>query len=278
MDLTLRLRTGSDLTLDRENLTIVRKFEVLGTLPYLHGGDCFDWLSSQVMALIVGGYATYGTDMGTLFWNSIQLHENVYAQHYDISVTYSPVNRQTGTYQITVDQAAGNVHVTAGERIAGFGPAENEVNNGGVFFNGEEVTGCEVPVAEDRFTVMYRHPQAFLNAAYIRSVGTLRGYPNADVFLGYQPGELRYMGGNFSQTDCEATASYSFEYSPNVMNLVVGGITITSKSGFDVISPVYQPAAETNSDGKTHAAKKLKYIEIIRPRPHKVYSSVFGWS
>jgi len=40
--------------------------------------------------------------MGTLYWNSIQLHENFYAQHYDISVTYSPFNRQSGTYQINV--------------------------------------------------------------------------------------------------------------------------------------------------------------------------------
>jgi hypothetical protein len=256
----------------------VRKFEVVGTLPYIHGGDAFDWVSSQVMALIVGGYATYLTPLGTLFWNSIQLHESFYAQHYEISVTYSPVNRQTGTYQITVDQAVGNVHVTAGRRIAGFGPAANEVNSGGVFWNGEEVTGTEVPVAEDRITVMYRHPQSFLNAAYIRSVGTLRGYPNSDVFLGYQPGEVRYMGGNFTETEAEASASYSFEISPNVTNLVVGGITITSKSGFDVISPVYEPTTDTNGAGVTHAVKKLKYIEIIRPREHKPYGPVFGWS
>lgn len=278
MDLTLRLKTGSDLTLDRESLTIVRKFELLGTLPYSHGGDAFDWVASQVMALIMATYPTYATPLGLLYWNSIQLHENFYGIHYEVSVTYSPVNRQTGTYQITVDQAVGNVHVTAGERIAGFGPAANEVDSGGVFWNGEEVTGCEVPVAEDRITVMYRHPQAFLNAAYIRGCGTLRGYPNSDVFAGYQAGEVRYMGGQMSQTECEATATYNFEVSPNVTNLVVGGITIASKSGFDVISPVYEPTAATNGAGKTHAVKKLKYIEIIRPRPHKAYAPIFGWS
>jgi hypothetical protein len=276
MDLTLRLKVGSDLTLDHDALTIVRKFEVLGYLPYTHGGDCFDWLSSQVMALIVAGYPTYGTAMGTLFWNSIQLHENYYAQHYDCSVTYSPVNHQTGTYQILVDQAVGNVHVTAGRRIAGY-PASTCPDNGGVFFNGEEVTGSEVPVAEDRITIMYRHPQAYLNGAYIRNVGTLRGYPNADTFLGYAPGEVRYMGGNFSQTDCEASASYSFEISPNVTNLVVGGITVASKEGFDVLSPIYEPSTNTDGSGKTHAIKPLKGIEVIRCREYKPYKSVFGW-
>jgi hypothetical protein len=63
-----------------------------------------------------------------------------------------------------------------------------------------------------------------------------------------------------------------------VTNLVVGGITITSKSGFDVISPVYESTTDTNGAGATHAVKKLKYIEIIRPRAHKAYGPVFGWS
>ena len=55
MDLTLRLKVGSDLTLDHDALTIVRKFEVLGYLPYPHGSDCFDWLKSKMMSLIVTG-------------------------------------------------------------------------------------------------------------------------------------------------------------------------------------------------------------------------------
>jgi len=31
------------------------------------------------------------------------------------------------------------------------------------------------------------------------------------------------MGGNFAQSECEASASYVFEISPNVTNLVVAG-------------------------------------------------------
>jgi hypothetical protein len=276
MTLTLQLAVGSDLTLDRENLTIVRKFHVRGTLPYTAGGDCFDYLSSNVMGLIVASYPTYGTAMGTLYWNSIQLHENFYAQSYDISVTYSPFNRQTGTYQITVDQAVGNVRLTAGTRIAGY-PTNSCPDHEGLFDDGMEVTGCDVPVAEDRIQISYRHPQAYLNASYIRNIGTLRGYPNSDLFLGYAVGEVRYMGGNFTQSDCEATATYNFEISPNVTNLVMGGITVTTKSGFDVVSPVYKHDTDVTGDGKTHAIKKLLGIEVIRPRAHKAYQPIFGW-
>ena len=272
MTLTLELVTGSDLTLDREALTIVRKFRVRGILPYTGGGDAFDYVSSQVMGLITASYPTYGTPMGTLYWNSIQLHEQFYAQHYDVSVTYSPFNKQSGTYQITVDQAVGNVHVTAGVRQAGYNGTGTCPNNGGVFYNGEEVTGCDVPVAEDRITVSYRHPQAYLNAGYIRAIGVLRGYPNSDTFLGYAAGEVRYMGGNFTQSDCEASASYAFEISPNVTNLVVAGCTVATKSGFDVLSPTYEKSAVSSL-----GVKLVQGIEVIRPRAHKAYKSVFGW-
>lgn len=272
MTFTLRHKLGSDLTLDRESLTIVRKMEVIGKLPYSLGGDAFDYVSSAVMALIQQNYATYVTPMGTLFWNSIQLHENVYAQQYEISVTYSPTDRQSGTYQITMDEGVGNVHVTAGRRIAGFNGTGVCPDNKGIFFNGEEVTGTEVPVAESRIVISYRHPQAFLNRAYIRAIGTLRGYPCSDGFLGYAAGEVRYMGGPFTETDTEATATYNFDISPNVTNLTVGECVVTEKSGFDTLSPTYEPA----EDGG-RPVRRIVGIETIRTREHKAYIPVFGW-
>ncbi len=286
MTLTLKLAVGSDLTLDRENLTIVRKFSVLGTLPFAGGGDAFDYVASYVMAAIQNGGVdpngaaygpTYQTQMGMLFWNSIQLHESHYAQLYDASVTYSPFDRQSGTYQVSVDQAVGNQHITAGTLIDSY-PA-TWPGNGGAFHDGSENIGCSIPVSEDRITIQYRHPKAFLNWDYTRAVGKLRGFPNSDTFLGYAAGEVRYMGGNFSQTDCEATASYTFDISPNAPanSITIGGVTITKEtSGFDVIQVVFAPDTDT-AGGETHAVQKVLGIDVIRPRAHKAYKSVFGW-
>jgi hypothetical protein len=276
--LTLKHIVGSDITLDRENLTIVRKFRVKGTLPYTGGGDCFDVVSSQVMGLITMSYATYGTPMGTLFWNSIQLHEESYAQHYEVSVTYSPYNKQTGTYLVRIEHAAGTAKATAGERIAGY-PTNDAVDNGGVIWNGQEVVGVDVPYNQTRIVISYRHPQLFLNFAYIRAIGSLVGHPNNDTFLGYLPGEIAYAGGNATASECEASAEYSFEVSRNAVNLEVGGITIDEKKGFDVISPVYKWDTDDDASGNTKAIRPIDYIEIIRPRGRewKDYVSVFGW-
>lgn len=278
MSLTLELITGSDLTLDRESLTIVRKFRVKGTLPYVGGGDCFDTVSSLVMGLVQSTYPTYGTPMGTLYWNSIQLHESYYAQFYEVSVTYSPFQKETGTYLIRIEHSAGTAKATAGTRIAGY-PAADAVDNGGVIWNGREVVGVDVPYNQTRIVISYRHPKMFLNHGYLKAVGQLVGHPNSDKFLGYDPGEIAYTGGNATESEAEASAEYSFEVSRNETNLVVGGITIASKKGFDVVSPVYKWDVENDAGGNPKMIQPIDYIEIIRPkgREWKAYVSVFGW-
>lgn len=274
MSFVFELVTGSDLTLDRQNLTITRKFRGRGTLPAAVGGDFFDFISSTAIATIKQTYPTYSTPQGTLFWNSIQIHENWYAQSYDISVTYGPHDHQSGAYQVSVDQTGGTVHVTAGTRIAGYGPIANAVNNGGLIgVEGDDVKGVDIPVEQTKINVMFRHPGGVLNRTYIRNIGKLVGFPNSGAFLGYEAGEVVYIGGVLTETETEASASYSFAVSYNRTNFSVGGINILSKKGWDVISPIY----EDNEDNG-RGVKKLLYIEIIRPagREWKSYSA-FGW-
>jgi len=279
MGLTLDLITGSDLMLDRDALTVVRKFWVKGTLPYAYGGDCFDYVASWVMGQVQLNYPQYTTPQGLLFWNSIQLHESYYAQMYEVSVTYSPYNKQTGTYLIRVEHSAGMAKATAGKPMARYSASGEEDDPGdGVFWDGEEVVGSDVPYNQTRIVVAYRHPQGFLNHTYLRAVGALVGHPNNDTFLGYAPGEIAYAGGNATESECEASAEYSFEVSRNETNLEVGGLTGIAKKGFDVLSPVYKWDTAT-IDGTPYPVRVVKYIDIIRPRGRewKDYANVFGW-
>jgi hypothetical protein len=286
MSLTLELIVGSDLTLDRDTLTIVRKFRVKGMLSGL-ASDVFDTVASDVMTAIADGGTdsnghrygpTYDTPMGTLYWNSIQLHESYYAQLYEISVTYSPYEKKTGTYLVRVEHAAGTAKATAGERIAGY-PTADAVDNGGVIWNGQEVVGVDVPFNQTRIVISYRHPAAFLNHDYLRAIGELVGHPNEDAFLGYDPGEIAYAGGNATESEAEASAEYSFEVSRNETGLVVGGHTIAEKTGFDIISPVYKWDTDDDGGGTTKVIRPIDYIEIIRPtgREWRNYGSAFGW-
>jgi hypothetical protein len=220
-----------------------------------------------------------------LHWNSIQVHESYYAQAYEVSVAYSKDEKATGTYLIRVEQAAGTAKATAGELIAGY-PDERWPDHGdgtrghkGLIFDGQEVVGVDVPYNTTNIVISYRHPQGILNHEYIRKVGELAHHPNKDEFLGYEPGEIAYTGGNMTESECEASAEYAFEVSPNELNLVVGGITIAEKKGFDYISPVYKWNTADDAEGKTKTIREVDYIEIIRPRGREWmdYVSVFGW-
>ena len=291
----LELLVGSDLTLDRDSLTIVRKFRVIGTLSGITS-DAFDTVAAYVMsAIMLGGTdpnghrygPTYATPQGTLFWNSIQLHESYYAQGYEIGVTYSPYDKQSGTYLVRVEHAAGTAKATAGVRIAGYPVNEEEdtpakIAKGGargVIFNGQEVVGVDVPFNQTRIVISYRHPQSFLNHTYLRAVGNLVGHPNDDNFLGYEPGEIAYAGGNATESECEASAEYSFEVSRNATDLEVGGITIAEKKGFDIVSPIYKWDTDEDAEGTVRAIHPIDKIDIIRPRGREwqEYVTVFGW-
>lgn len=282
MVFTLEPITGSDLTVDRDNMSIVRKYRIKQKLPYSPTGDCFDEVASLVMAAVKNDYPAYSTPIGMLYWSSIQLHESFYAQHYEIGVTYTPYggdgSTQSGTYMVRVEHAAGMAKATAGTRIAGY-PTGTAVDNGGVIWNGQEVVGIDVPHSQSRIVVSYRHPEMYLNHAYLRAVGALTGHPNNDVFLGYEPGEIAYAGGNASESEAEASAEYSFEVSRNELHLSVGGIMVSEKKGFDVVSPVYKWDTAVDGSGNTKAVRPIDYIEIIRPRGREWmdYVSVFGW-
>jgi hypothetical protein len=235
--------------------------------------DAFNLVASFAMANVP---LTYLHPQGLLFRGDMQLHENVYARSYDITVPYTKSKKESGTYQITVDQTGGTVNVKAGTRIAAFfNAAADEVNNGGLIgVNGDDVEGVDIPVESTKIVVNFRHPQGVLNRAYVYRTGALTGYVNSDPFLGREPGEFRYQGGNFTESDTEASAAYNFEFSENIVGATIGGIANINKKGWDVFSPTFFDDVENNNP-----AKKLKCLEVVRPagREFKAFAAAFGW-
>jgi hypothetical protein len=269
--------TGSDLTLNADNLSIVRKFRARDKLPNSITIDYFDYVSSQAMAWVQVNLPHYVTPYGILYWNTIQVHENHYALNYDISVTYGPKNRQTGAYQITVDGTGGTVNVTQGTVIGKFGtgaPSSLTDVSPLIGVEGETVRGIDIPVEKMSITVSYRHPGGWLNANYAKTLSALVGYPNNDTFLTYAPGEVMFLGPRFGESQSESSAEYSFAVSRNLTDFVVAGITIDTKYGWDILDPVYK---DDTKDGKP--IKTVDYFKTIRPagRSWVNYVDAFGW-
>ena len=281
MTIDFRELTGGDMSL--KGSSVVRKFRMTG-IP--HGSfDAFDFVADY--CLNPSHLARTITSMvGTLHIQDIQIQEISYGRAYLISVPYG-INKGSsgsgsgsfaGAYQITNDSTGGTVNVKAGRRIAGYvkSPYLMVDSEGLIGVEGDDVKGIDIPVEQSKITVMFRHPQGILNDAYIDRTNAIVGFPNSDRFLGRDPGEMLYKGGSFSETNTEGSATYNFDRSPNRTNFVVGGITVAEKKGWDVLSFHYADYVFNGGSGNV-AAKRLKCLEVVRPREWVSYVTAFGW-
>jgi len=262
---------------DRHTSRIVRQYRSIDTLPATFSGDYFDNMAAYALSWVSQYARTYASPVGTLFANAVQVHENHYALNYNISVEYGPVDRQAGAYQIQVDTSGGTVHVTHGEVIGAHGanaPQGIVGETEPIGKDGDQIAGIDIPVSQPKINVSFRHPEGILNRDYIKAIGELVGFPNSDTFLGYAKGEVMYLGGPFTETDAEASASYSFAISYNRTNFDVGKITISKKYGWDILEPRFK---DHILDDKP--VKPVDYFLTIRPaaRQWKAYVSAFGW-
>jgi hypothetical protein len=262
--------TGGELTFEPARATV--QWQLRGTIG--GGIDPFDFIASYALAQIP---RTFIHPRGTLWLQDIQIHENYSARSYSITAPYGREKKESGAYQITVDQTGGTVHVTAGTRIAGYArPGKTPVDHHGLIGvdENDHPQGVDIPVQMSNIIVNFRHPEAILNAAYVKAIGKLTGYVNSGPFLTYEAGEVLFMGTSFTETNTEATAQYSFAISYNATDLVLGEITVETKAGWDVLSMTYQDGVE---DGEK--SKSIKTIEVIRPagREWVDFVAAFGW-
>lgn len=221
--------------------------------------------------------AVLSTTAGLLYRQDMRIVESTYGRQYLITVPFgkSKKDQEPGAYSIAFSQTGGTVHQKVGRWIANYGDDKPAAPKDNVAFIGQDpsnntVEGVDLPVADSKIIVSFRHPGGALNTTYIKAIAEVVGYPNEDEFLGYEPGEVRFMGGDFGETEAEATATYNFEIKRNRRNIKIGDVTVDEATGFDVID------VEWKKDKDTPRAI-VRYVTIIRPREWIPYQSVFGW-
>lgn len=261
--------------------TTTTKWRAEGTPSPLPGMDIWDYVASYAMANIPTAYLhPTGANLVRKDMRIIEEHENYFL----ITVPYglydpSKEPNQAGAYTITVSQKGGTIHAIAGTLVAmhdkdGDRPLE-EGDGGLIGVDGDEVHGVDLPAAKSKCIVRFRHPGGVLNAAYILRTEELIGHPNADPFLIWEPHELMYEGGDFTETDKEATAAYEFAISRNKKDFKIGDVTVTEKKGWDVLSVKYKDDVANGLPRKV-----VDTVQVIRApggREAEDYADAFGW-
>jgi len=268
---------GRTMEINPVNPTVVEKYRFTrshqDSLPAGHAGGIFDYVADYALFAIPRSIDY--NPVGTLWLQDIKINEVTYAREYLIDAPYASIKKESGAYQLTVDLIGGTTHVKAGVLINIYPPGTPD--NGGIIGydrDSDTIHGAEVVTPEMKIIVSYRAPQNFLNAAYIKRLFYVIGHFNSDTFLTFEPGEVQYIGGPFTESESEATARFTFAVSPNETDLDIGGVTVSEKKGSDLISPIF---LDIDIGGKPR--KEVDAVEVIRPPSHSwvPFVPAFGW-
>ena len=178
--------------------------------------------------------------------------EQVVVDVYKWTLNYGSPGQQTttGTATLNFNIGGGTQHITnsiANSRYRDTSLVTNDMDFGGtigVELNDDgtkaRVRGVEVyvPVLE------YSYAEQFLNSdvtdSFIGNIYSVCGGMNNAPFYGRPAGSVLFKGCHGSKKGSEKwEITFDFAYSPNATNLSVGGITVTSKRGWDYLDVLY---------------------------------------
>lgn len=155
-----------------------------------------------------------------------------------------------GTQHITQAYPVGSGNTLDFERRF---PSTATNMSGAIGVDDNGVNGVDIVVPQLQWQESYDVPNAYVTAAYIRSVASITGTVNAATFRGFQAGEVLFIGCTGSQEwdtqkgDGPWSLSYRFVASPNVTGQTIGSITGVAKGGHDYLWVRYESGVSGQS-------------------------------
>ena len=164
---------------------------------------------------------------------------------------------ETGGGSVHITQSLANVarYAAAGQTAPDFG--------GAIGVNGDSIDGTDITVPVYNFTERHQLASSVVTAAYKLALFHATGKVNNATFKGLAAGEVLFLGASGAKTGIDNwEITYRFAASPNVSNLNVGGITVTSKKGWEYLWVRFRDA----EDGTAKALVKrpvAAYVERV---------------
>lgn len=148
------------------------------------------------------------------------------------------------------------------ETMASYG-TEPEDFKGAINVQDGRVEGVDIIVPESTFSETHWIDDSTMTAAYQRTIQNIVGTVNDASFKGRAAGEVLFLGASGTKRgsdDWEVT--FKFAYSPNVTNLSVGDLTVSSKAGWNYLWVYYEQVKETETGGGV-TQPKWAYVERV---------------
>ena len=202
-------------------------------LEYVAAGESDD---AYVRAYALAGTpALVNTIHGTLWRQDLALEPQGRDIFY-VRVPYAERKREQGQFRLSFDTTGGTVNIKlAKEHVATYPAIGAPNHHGAIGVNGDNVEGADIVIPALKLTAHFTHPAGIITLPQIKNLARNTGKTNSDTFLTFAPGEVLFLGCSGSEgTDSPTEIGYQFACSENLVNHVIGGITVAAKRGWDV--------------------------------------------
>jgi hypothetical protein len=95
--------------------------------------------------------------------------------------------------------------------------------------------GVDIVIPQLAWSESYEISISYIDTAFINNLYAYTGKVNSGTFRGFPAGTVLFMGasGGKQKDSLMAEVTYEFQANPNATNIVVGGITVPAKYGWD---------------------------------------------
>lgn len=149
------------------------------------------------------------------------------------------------------ETTGGQQHITSSiATVARYGPNASDQLKGTIGWDGQDVQGCDITSPVYNFAETHRFTDAVVTPAYKAALFALTGKVNADVFKGFQAGEVLFLGAAGRRVANDMwEINYKFASQPNHSaangNLItIGDISGIAKKGWDYLWVQYTDDAD----------------------------------
>jgi hypothetical protein len=255
------------------------------TFMYKAIGEQNDELMRQMVRMDLPG-VVYSADLGQLNRTQVDFQPDGWAQ-YNVEAKYESPGAggggETGVSSLSwsFDTTGATVHLTqAKAHVQGFtsgypnGVAAPDHKGAiGVTLSGE-IEGVDIVIPSLKITATITHEQGVLSFSQARLLAANTGRTNNAPFMGYEAGELLFLGAQGSDgTNTEATVSYQFAASSNEYGtLTFGEINNITKAGHHYAWVEFKTFV---SNGVT--VTKAIAVQVERVYDSMSFSQILGW-
>lgn len=224
--------------------------------------QCADETEVRTLAL-----STSPTGYNGLIRRSVEISERVANDAWKVVVRFDapqPYEDSTPQSVFSFDSTGGTQHITQSiQTVNRYGSSASTLLGGAIGYDGENVAGVDITVPVWNWQETYYLTDAELNTpAYY----ALTGMVNSDVFYGYQPGEVLFLGASGQKRgDSRWEVTFKFAASPNQSGITVGAISGITKDGWDYLWVQYTNDVDGSANIRIKKPAAV-YIEQVYDR------------